>query len=79
MESESERLDRQIVDMRIAGKGEGEISRLLGVTIADVHRAVDAQAYSAAVVRQGWKSSAISRTRDEPIPVSIASRIDVNA
>jgi hypothetical protein len=44
MESESERLDRQIVDMRIAGKGEGEISRLLAVTIADVHRAVDAQA-----------------------------------
>jgi hypothetical protein len=47
MESESERLDRQIVDMRIAGKGEGEISRLLGVTVADVHRAVDAQASAA--------------------------------
>jgi hypothetical protein len=43
MESESERLDRQI-DMRIAGKSEGEISSLLGVTVADVHRAVDAQA-----------------------------------
>jgi hypothetical protein len=44
VESEGERVDRQIVDMRIAGKSEGEISRLLGVTIADVHRAVDAQA-----------------------------------
>jgi hypothetical protein len=47
MESEGERLDRQIVDMRIAGKGEVEISRLLGVTVADVHRAVDAQASAA--------------------------------
>jgi hypothetical protein len=47
VESEGERVDRQIVDMRIAGKSEGEISRLLGVTIADVHRAVDAQAPAA--------------------------------
>ena len=42
MESEGERRDRQIVEMRIAGKSEGEISRLMGVTIGllNVRRSV---------------------------------------
>jgi hypothetical protein len=43
MESEGEIRDRQIVELR-TGKSEGEICRLLGCTVADVHRAIDARA-----------------------------------
>jgi hypothetical protein len=44
MESELERLDRQVVQMRTDGKSEAEISSLLGVTVADIHRAIDKRA-----------------------------------
>jgi hypothetical protein len=33
--------DRQICDLRIRGKSEREVCELLGVTVADIHRALD--------------------------------------
>lgn len=44
MESESERFDRQVIDLATSGKSEGAIADLLGCTRADVLRALDAYA-----------------------------------
>lgn len=44
MESEGERRDRQIVEMRTSGKSEAEVARLLNCSKADVRLVVDAEA-----------------------------------
>jgi hypothetical protein len=33
--------DRQIVDLRVKGKSEAEVCQMLGVTVPDIHRALD--------------------------------------
>jgi hypothetical protein len=43
---ESER-DRQICDLRVKGKTEAEVCQMLGVTVADIHRALDRAAQAA--------------------------------
>ena len=33
--------ERQIYDLRVKGKSEAEVCQMLGVTVSDIHRALD--------------------------------------
>jgi DNA-directed RNA polymerase specialized sigma24 family protein len=39
--------ERQICDLRVKGKSEAEVCQMLGVTVSDIHRALDRAAQAA--------------------------------
>ena len=39
--------ERQICDLRVKGKSEAEVCQMLGVTVPDIHRALDRAAQAA--------------------------------
>jgi DNA-directed RNA polymerase specialized sigma subunit len=39
--------ERQICDLRVKGKSEAEVCQMLGVTVSDIHRALDHAAQAA--------------------------------
>ena len=59
--------ERQICDLRVKGKTEGEVCAMLGVTVPDIHRALDGAAQAAMTPQARVRSIYLDAARLERI------------